>query len=386
MDKTRHQDQEQQWEQEDQQFGETESREETDKFACPGCGANMTFNPDTQTLYCQYCGKSIDIKANGDIDEHDFYTANDNAKDWGKENRVIKCESCGAQTLLETYSTAQFCAFCGSSHVVKVDESAGIPPQSLIPFKVSLNKATELFKKWIKRRFFAPKAVKTDSQIKKISGVYIPCWTYDSNTFSNYVAEKGTYYYVTRTHWVTRNGKRERVVTRERRIRWRWVSGTYSRFFDDVLVNASKNADSKLMKKLEPFNMKELVPYDSKFLTGFLAERYSIGLDPGWEIAKQEIKAQIRQGVINQINGDEVRNLKIDTRYSNITYKHILLPVWMASYKYKDKIYRFMVNGQTGEVQGYSPVSPWKVVAVVVAVLALLCIGLYLYSNSAPIY
>ncbi len=360
---------------------DTVSKEETDKFACPGCGANMTFNPDTQTLMCQYCGNSINITAqDGDIDEHDFLTANDNAS-WGQENRVMKCESCGAQTVLDTFTTAQACAFCGSSHVVKLDETAGIPPETLIPFKLSANKAADLFKNWIRRRFFAPKAVKIDSQIKKMSGVYIPSWTYDSDTGSDYVAQKGTYYYVTRTRWVTRNGKRHMETYQERKIRWQWVSGGYSRFFDDVLVNASKNADSDLMKKLEPFDMQELVKYDPRYLTGFLAEKYSIGLDPGWEIAKKQIKESIRQGIIRQINGDQVRNLKINTRYSNIKYKHLLLPVFIASYKYKNKIFRFMVNGQTGKVQGYAPVSAWKVVAVVAGALALIGLGYLLLSG-----
>ena len=353
---------------------ETVKHEETNRFTCPGCGANMTFNPQSNTLFCEYCQNSIEIlNPQGDIEEYDFSTAeNLDSSNWGLEKRVIKCESCGAKTVLDTYSTAQFCAFCGSSHIVREDESAGIAPESLIPFSVPLDKSSELFKKWIKGKFFAPKEVKNNTQIKKMSGIYIPCWTYDTDTSSTYAGEGGTYYYVTRTDWVTRNGKRQQVTRQERRIRWWPTSGVYSQYFDDVLVNASKNADPKLMKKLEPFHMNALVHYKPEYLSGFLAERYSIDLKEGWETAKKTVKSGIHSGVVKQINADEVRNLRINTNYNSIKYKHILLPVWICAYTFKNKIYKYMVNGQTGEVQGNAPVSPWKVVLVVLGSLAAL--------------
>jgi len=336
----------------------------------------MVFNPDTQSLTCPYCEHRIEVaKSQEDIMEYDLATAEEHAShDWGSEKRVIHCESCGAETILDSVETAQFCAFCGSSHIVRNDESAGISPESLIPFKVSREAAMKHFSEWVNGRFFAPNALKTEHQVQKMSGIYIPCWTYDSDTFSFYTGEGGTYYYETQTEWVERDGKRQLVTKQVRKIRWWPTSGTYTEYFDDVLVHASKKVDDHLMENLRPFHLKELVRYRPEFLSGFLAERYSVGLKEGWEKAKAFIKERIRSGVIGQINADEVRNLHIRTQYRDVRYKHILLPVWICAYTYKNKTYQFMINGQTGEVQGHCPVSPWKVAGVIAASIAALLI------------
>ena len=357
-------------------------RESTDRFACPSCGGNMSFDADTQTLACPYCDNKIVIAGKeGDINEYDLESAVDEqAGDWGCEKRVIRCEGCGAQTVLDTAGVAQFCSFCGSSHIVKDEKSAGIAPESIIPFKISAKKAVECFSAWIKKRYFAPNALKTEHQTQRLTGVYIPCWTYDSDTYSTYTGEGGTYYYETVTDWVEENGKRKAVTRRVRKIRWWPASGTYSQYFDDVLINASKKIDETLMNKLEPFDLGDLVQYKPEYLSGFLAERYTIGVKEGWEKAKDNIKGVIRNGVIEKINADEVRNLRINTSYQNVKYKHILIPVWISAYKYRNKLYQYMVNAQTGEVQGRAPVSPWKVAVAVIAALIVAGGGVFLWN------
>lgn len=342
--------------------------EKTDRFPCPSCGGNMSFDPDSQSLICPYCNNKIDITADkGDIKEYDFNSAEDNAPlNWGISKRVMNCESCGAETVLDENAAAQFCPFCGSSHIIRNDSSAGIAPESLIPFKISRDKALGLFKTWIGKRFFAPRALKNEYQVQRLTGTYIPFWTYDADTYSTYSAEAGTYYYVTETDWVEQDGKKVMVTRQVRKTRWRPVSGMYSEFFNDVLVNASKQMDEGLMHKLEPFDFSGLVHYKPEFLSGFIAERYSLGLKEGWQRALDFIKPRISSGITSSINADEVRNLMVRTSYNDVKYKHILLPVWISSYTYKSKIFRYMVNGQTGEVQGKAPVSPWKVSALVI--------------------
>lgn len=354
-------------------------KEKTDKFPCPSCGGNMTFDPDSGALTCPYCSHKIDITIQkGDIKEYDFATAEDNAQmNWGTLKRVMKCESCGAETVLDENAAAQFCPFCGSSHIIKNDSSAGIAPESLIPFKISKEKALGLFKTWVGKRFFAPRALKNQHQVQKLTGTYIPFWTYDSDTYSTYSAEAGTYYYVTETDWVERDGKKVMVTRQVRKTRWRHVSGVYSEFFNDVLVNASKGVDESIMSKLEPFEFSELLHYKPEFLSGFTAERYSIGLKDGWQRAVNFIKSRIQAGITDQINADEVRNLLVSTSYNDVKYKHILLPIWISSYTYKNKVFRYMVNGQTGEVQGKAPVSPLKVGALVVLGAALIAAIIY---------
>lgn len=348
-------------------------------YPCPGCGANMVFEPATQTLRCPYCESKQKIGKNDkEIIEYDFITAEDSAPtNWGSDKQIIQCKNCGGQVVLDAVETANSCAFCGSSYIVKNDESAGIVPESLIPFKISQHKALEGFTRWIKKRHFAPNALKTNYKCEKINGVYIPNWTYDAETYSTYTAEAGHYYYVTEHY--TENGQQK---TRQvRKIRWSFTSGQYSNFFNDVLVNASRQIDGGLMNSIEPFHLNELTSYDPRFLSGFIAERYSIGLPEGWDRARNLIDSDIRSAIRRQIHADEVRNLRVHTNYSGIKFKHILLPVWISAYTYKTKIYRYLVNGQTGEVQGHAPVSPFKVTLLVLFIAALCVLGYYLITQ-----
>lgn len=359
-------------------------QEDTERFLCPSCGGNMLFEPKKQKLVCLYCSNENEInfeKAN--IKEYDFYSAEQtSSKNWGNEKRIIKCESCGAQTVLDENSTAQFCAFCGSSHIIKTEESAGIVPESLIPFKISKDKVGELFSNWIKKLFFAPRALKASHNMKKMNGVYIPFWTYDCDTFSDYTAERGTYYYVTETEWVHQNGERKQVTKQVRKTRWSFVRGNYSKFFDDILINASEQTNTHIVSKLEPFDLSELTTYKPEFLSGFLAERYSVDLKAGFSLAEETVESDLRFQIKHQIGGDEVRSLRVSTSYDNIKFKHILLPIWISAYTYKDKVYRFMVNGQTGKVDGESPVSIIKVVLLILAILAVIGGGYLYFSNN----
>lgn len=359
-------------------------QEQTERFLCPACGGNMVFDPKKQKLLCLYCSSESEVNfEKTNIIENDFYTAeNTSNRNWGNEKRIIKCESCGAQTVLDENSVAQFCAFCGSSHIVRTEELAGIVPESLIPFMISKDSAGEFFSNWIKKLFFAPRALKSSYNMNKMKGVYIPFWTYDSNTFSDYTAERGTYYYVTETEWVGQGAERKQVTKQVRKTAWSFVQGNYSKFFNDILINASSQINKKIISKLEPFNLNELVQYKPEFLSGFLAERYSIDLKLGWEIAEGKIESDLRVEISQHIGGDEVRNLSLSTSYEAIKYKHILLPIWISAYIYKTKVYRYMINGQTGEVHGESPVSVLKVILLILAIIVVIGGAYFYFSNK----
>ncbi|MFH0938688.1 MAG: hypothetical protein V1899_05345 [Planctomycetota bacterium] len=161
------------------------------------------------------------------------------------------------------------------------------------------------------------------------------------------------------------NGKTVQRTRKVRKIRWTWVSGVYSEFFDDILIAAGKNTD-----RATEYNLGDLKPYTPEYLSGFAAERYAVSCEDGWSQAKEEIADVITAAVRRKIGGDEQRVHSIDTAYSGITYKHILLPLWISSYRYGKKSYCFQVNGQTGEVRGKRPYSFWKIFFLVMAILA----------------
>lgn len=357
----------------------------THHFPCPGCGGDMIFDAEKQSLSCSYCGNAINI-TNEEytvVKEYPIESAMEKASvDWGGQTTVIHCDSCGAETIIQSNQLTTECAFCGSLHIRPQQQGEVLRPETLIPFKIDKRNALTKFKTWLKKRWFAPGNLKTLSREEKMSGVYIPFWTYDADTNSFYMAEAGTYYYVTETVYVTdSDGKRSPQQKSVRKTSWSYTSGAFSHFFDDVLVCASKTDGKNLIKSLEPFHLKELVPYKNEYLSGFMAEKYSIGLEQGYNEAKSIIRSNLHRMIHNQINADEVRNLKIQTSYSKVTFKHILLPIWISAYKYKEKVYKFLVNGQTGEVKGQAPVSAIKVTLLILAGL-ILAGAIYLITQS----
>ncbi len=135
---------------------------------------------------------------------------------------------------------------------------------------------------------------------------------------------------------------------------------------------ASKSLPANITDSVMRFNLKGLVPYQPEFVSGFQAEAYQVTLREGFPIAKQSIDEAVRSLIRSDIGGDQQRIHSVSTRYSEVKFKHVLLPAWISAYRYRDKVYRFLINGQTGEVSGESPKSWWKIAFLVLGILVVL--------------
>ena len=358
---------------------------EQGKVKCKDCGGILEYNPGVSSLKCIYCGTENEIKDSNkpaEVVEQDFnaFLANATASAETMEVTTVKCGSCGSSTSLRPNVTSDTCPFCGTALVLKGGTtSSTIKPKYLLPFSIDKKKGIDLFKKWISGLWWAPNDLKAIAQNDKLKGLYIPYWTYDYNTLSHYTGLQGTHYYVTETYTETENGQ---TVTKTREVQktnWITVSGTVTDDFDDMLVNASKSLPEKLANDLEPWDLKELKDFNEQFLTGFVSEQYQIDVKEGFEKAKKRMEQVIRGTVNKAIGGDVQQITTLNTTYNNITFKHILLPIWLSAYRYSDKVYRFMINGRTGEVQGERPYSFWKIFGAVVGALVVIGGGIYLY-------
>lgn len=351
-------------------------RSAADDRKCLSCGGEVSFDPQSQVLLCAYCGAKTEIEVEmKPVRDYDLEGADETANvNWGVLKRVFHCNNCGADSVIDGTTTTQFCAFCGSSHVVPYQEAAGMAPEGLVPFKVPKRTAEENFTTWIKKRRFAPGALRGNYRKHSVSGVYIPFWAFSADSESNYSADAGTHYNETEYVTVERDGRRVREPRQVQKTSWRRVNGNYLGSFRDKLINASRQIKGKIIGRIEPFRLQELVPYAPGFLAGFLAERYSLGLRDGWEEAKKSFDREIDGAVTRQIGADEVRNLSVNTRFSKRRYKLLLLPVWISSYTFKDKLYHFMVNGQTGKISGEAPVSAGRIVALVAGIVIVIAI------------
>jgi DNA-directed RNA polymerase subunit RPC12/RpoP len=354
------------------------------EFSCVQCGAKLEFAPGIAAMKCPYCGEETAIGADGKppVSPSDFLREVQRVglEQAGEDELVVKCSGCGAETELEPGVVAGRCPFCDSPIVATAVCKRLIQPGSLLPFHITHPRALELFNEWLQGRWFAPRAFCQLSQTETntLQGVYMPAWTYDCRTLTAYRGERGTAYYVSQSYTV--NGKRQ---TRQvRKIRWTSVSGTVRNTFADLLVLASRSMPDKLARKLEPWDLKKLVPYDDRYLAGFKALAYQVDLVAGFEQAKTMMASPIQTAIRRDIGGDEQRIHSFNVSYLDITYKHLLLPAWVGAYRFDDRVFQFLINARTGEVQGQRPWSWVKITLTAVAAAVVVAVIVYFLTGN----
>ena len=347
---------------------------ETDK-KCPQCGGVMNFDPASGRLRCPYCEYEEDIITNNNApesaEELDFNSAEFTAnKDWGVATKTILCKACGAESIYDTMQTSAVCPFCGSNQVMEANEKDTIAPGGVVPFQITDNQASELFYKWIGKRWFCPKAAKQSAKPDQFTGIYLPYWTFDTQTFSTYTGQYGIDH--------TRKDKNGNTHTE---TEWHNTSGSYNEFIDDELVLASTKHDMSILRAIEPFDTAKNKAYTPEYLAGFAAERYSTGLKDAWASAIKSINQKLKRHVGDKIerdhHADRSRNVSLITKYNDITYKYLLLPIWVSNFKFNDTVYQFMVNGQTGKVSGKIPISKLKVAVTIVGIVLIILLLYY---------
>ena len=353
------------------------SNPEPHRFPCAQCGASLEYAPGTELLRCGHCGHENRIAGfAAPILEQDFRQtlralATTTAT---RDNIAIHCDSCGASYTFDAATHAGQCAFCGVPVVAKTERHRQLQVQALLPFQIGRDQARSAFRRWLGGLWFAPGTLKDYARNDaRLAGMYVPYWTYDADTTTAYRGERGDNYQVQESYRAIENGReveRVRVVTR---IRWTPAAGVVSRFFDDVLVLASGSLPRAVTERLEPWDLANLTPYREEYLSGFQSEMYTVDLEQGFERARERMAPIIRRDVERAIGGDHQRIHALDTRHGEIRFKHVLLPVWLSAFRFRDRTYRFVVNGRTGEVQGERPYSAWKIALAIL--LAALLIG-----------
>ena len=340
-----------------------------DKFPCAACGAQAQWNPAKQLLVCPFCGSAAPFTvdaATGAIEELDLAKAlreiPDQDRGWQAEKRTVQCQSCKAVSVFDPARVGQNCDFCGSPALVDYQEiKAPIRPQSLLPFIVTDASVREQIRKWYASKWLAPGKLKSRALVDRVHGVYIPYWTFDAQVVCPWDAEAGHYYYTTETY---REGGRTR--TRQvRHVRWVPASGQIEHFFDDEPVPGTRGVSHALLAQVEPFPTKDLKPYDTAFLSGFVVEHYQIVLFDAAKRSQDAMYAKLTAMCAAQVPGDTHRNLQIHPVYSGQTFKHILVPVWLLTYNFGAKSFQVVVNGVTGRMAGDYPKSPWKIALLV---------------------
>ena len=333
------------------------------KHPCPECGGDAEWDASKKALACPYCGTVLPWSDGEDpmgaaIVEHDLKEALASIvpaeRGLKAEKKSVKCESCQAISIFDADRAAQRCDFCGSPAIVPVDDMQdAVTPESLLPAVVPATQVRDQLRKWYGSRWWAPNKLKRSALTDTLHGIYLPYWTFDAHVDASWTAESGYYYYVSESYRDS-NGK---TATRQvRKTRWESSSGSLSHFFDDDAVPGTVGVHHTLLRKVEPFpTTSDLKPYEPAFVRGWTVERYQVDLGQASQTSKQQMDATIHQLCTRDVPGDTQRNLQVRSNYQGRTFKHILVPVWLASYTYGRKNFQVVVNGYTGKMAGEHP-------------------------------
>ena len=357
-----------------------------EKHPCAACGAQATWDPAKQLLVCPFCGTATPFRVHpstGTIEELDLAKAlrelSDDARGWNAAKRAVQCQSCKAVSVFDPERVAQNCGFCGSPALIDYAElKAPIRPSSLLPFKVSEAHVREQIRRWYASKWLAPGALKTRALVDRVRGIYIPYWTFDARAVCPWSADAGYYYYTTENY---RDNQGRRQTRQVRHTRWEPAAGEVRHVFDDELIPGTHGVPHDLLKDVEPFPTAELVPYETAFLSGFVVEHYQTVLFEAADRAREAMTRKLYGLAAAQVPGDTHRNLQIEPRFTEQTFKHVLVPVWLLTYNYGTHAYQVIVNGYTGAMAGRYPKSPWKVALLVLLVILVVLIVLMLQEG-----
>jgi hypothetical protein len=355
---------------------------------CDNCGGTLAWEAASGRLRCDSCGAQRDAPApqgDGIIREHDLHTALANQKPRGRigaGSKQVTCQECSAVVEFPDGITATKCSFCDSPSVLTQDARADhVQPESLVPFVIDRQKSVEAYKKWLGSSWFRPANLSDKAAIAELKGIYVPFWTFDTEVVSNWQAMSGQHYFTVQQEQVMQDGK---WITREKKIQqtqWSPASGQRRDQHDDFLVCASKGLPEHMRASLRRFDTKALVPFATQYLQGYSAESYAIDLNDAWRQAQVDLgrEQEVRCG--KDVVGDTHKDLKANHSFSSTRFKHVLLPVWTAAFKYNDKTFRYFVNGQTGEVTGQKPTSWTKVLIFIGILVAIIAFIVFLVSR-----
>ena len=355
--------------------GEERVKVGTENVKCSGCGANMVFDAELQSLYCPHCGSKRSLGESKTAKELDILEGLSEDSVWkANETVVFRCDNCGAKVVLNKTETAKICPFCGTAHVQKTEELAGLKPNAVLPFLFGQEKAVEYSKAWAKKRFFAPKKFKKNLNADNINGVYTPCFTFDSHTYSTYYGRIGKHHTK-----VVGSGKNQRTVTY---TEWENIRGSYADAFDDVTIAAGDKCGQKELDKLAPYDTNSSKEYKEQYLLGFMAYHYDHELADCWKTAKAKIDAVIRKSILSRYDYDVVDYLNVSTTHEQVTYKYVMIPVYVGNFTFKQKLYNFFVNGTTGKTYGKYPKSGLKIGGLIALAVAVIGVIAFLILNS----
>ncbi len=359
--------------------------EQTRTYPCTQCGGQLEFDITLQKLKCPNCGNVQDIieDAGRVTAEQDFRSAVERLRSQtvaGPQvigEKEVVCQNCGGHTTFTGTLASTRCPYCATpiQRDDVHDAPARLPVDGVVPFQVAEPQARESLEKWINSRWFAPSEFKKYKQTGSFASVYASYFTYDAETDTWYEGRRGEEYTVT-----VGEGDKKRTETR---VNWYPASGEVHNSFDDVAVLANTGFDHDKVTALEPWPTPQARPFSAEYIAGHLCRTYDKDVEACLGEARQRMDAVIDSTIRSDIGGDRQDINRKETTVQSLTFKHLLLPIWLLTVIYAGRPFQVFINGITSEVQGERPWSKVKIaVAVVIAVIVLITVAVLWQSSG----
>ncbi len=350
-------------------------------FRCPNCSADLKFDPNKQLFCCDYCrGEFTQQQVNAmtqQVNENkqnqyqktqvptsapEYTRSQEQIKqdqEFAENTRLYQCPSCGAEIVSDMNTAASFCYYCHNPVILKGRVEGVYRPSKVLPFSFGKEKAVDYFNEWTKDKRYVPNDLVSEKQIEKMTGLYVPFWVADAITRSRMTA------------------KGETVRT--------WKSGNYeytqTKIFDvvrdvnieynGVPADGSKKIEDDLMESIEPFNYKQAKDFDMAYLSGFLADKYDVDKDAVYGRIYQRMFENNRAAVDSSCGYDRLVDKQLYENVNKLRWNYMLLPVWFMTFHYKDKIWEYAINGQSGKIAGELPVDETKMKLHLLLIMAI---------------
>lgn len=358
----------------------------TVNYKCPNCAGPLKFNPDKQMFSCEYCMSDFEEKVIQDMyaqkeqKESSEERAENKAKERAEESKetggsakeedavVYTCPSCGAEVVTTASTAATTCFYCQNPVVLGGRLSGEYKPDRVVPFALTKEKAIEKFLDMCKRKWFLPKDFSSKKQFEKLTGVYFPYWYVDTQRQASMIARGEKI----RT-WRSGNKRYTETST------YRLVRGG-NLIVKNVFERALKSQDRDMLQCVHPFDLQQARPFAMSYLSGFQAEKRDIEKTEINDAVESRIQEYCRELLKDSMDG---YTGIVTENYNDVTdlesWNYTLLPVWVVTYKYKNEIYPFAINGQTGKTYGKLPTSKGRLAilfaAVTLAVILICFLG-----------
>lgn len=331
---------------------------ETAQYNCPNCNARLKFTPETQELSCEYCGGSFSIEEikNMYADKEDLINAPaeetpaaPEVDEFEAHTNVYHCSSCGADIMCDDEQTALFCYYCHNPVILAGKLTGEYKPDKIIGFRVTRDSAIARFHDWIGNKRFIPSDFKSEQQLEKMTGLYVPFWKADTFTQADY---EGTGH--KSRSWVSGSYRYTETSSYDIVRRGRFVAR-------GIPADGESKIDDELMEAIEPFDYYDLKPFSMSYLSGFFADKYDVDKNTVFKRIRERSNSASRKALNETISGYGSISTRTESyEIKNTDWEYVMLPVWFMTYLYEGKVYEFAVNGQTGKLAGTPPLDKGK--------------------------